>query len=557
MSSTSSRATCGAFPPAGTRPVPARRNRPAAINLDGDLASVIRPADRIHGAGAPRPLLAAGLAILTLLVAATPAAAAPRTVGGRATHVVQFRADVGQAAAARIVEAAGGRPVAPLPLIRGLGARLSRRAAVRLARDPRVRAVTPNGRVAPQARGVDASALASSYPRSVLAPSAWSVATGRAVTVAVIDTGVDGAKPDFEAADGSSRVVGSAVVNPLATTAEDRYGHGTHVAGIIAGDGTRRSAGDPERGRYIGIAPEANLVSVKIADDDGGATVLDAIYGLQFVVDHKDEYGIRVVNLSLESAVAQSYRTDPLDAAVEAAWFHGIVVVAAGGNRGSSPDAVEHAPGNDPYAITVGAVDDQGTPGRADDAVAPWSSRGTTQDGFTKPDVTAPGSHIVSALPSGSTYARLCPTCVVGQSYIRAGGTSMAAPVVSGIAALMLQAHPTWTPDQVKQALRRSAEMVGSPIGEVSAIGVLLSGGDAASANQGLVPNGLVDPATGAIDYSRSTWSRSSWSGAPSSLAAGWARSSWSCDCSRLGGGAVDPARSSWSRSSWSIRWDG
>jgi serine protease AprX len=502
-------------------------------------------------------LLTALIAVLALLVATAPAGAAPRTVGARATHVVQFRGDVGQAAAARIVEAAGGRAGAPLPLIRGLGARLSRRAAVRLARDPRVRAVTPNGRVASQAHGVDASALASSYPHTVLAPSVWSVATGRGVTVAVIDTGIDGANPDFKAADGSSRVIGSAVVNPLATTAADSYGHGTHVAGIIAGDGTRRSAGDPERGHYIGIAPEANLVSVKIADDDGGATVLDAIYGLQFVVDHKDEYGIRVVNLSLESAVAQSYRSDPLDAAVEAAWFQGIVVVAAGGNRGSSPDAVEHAPGNDPYAITVGAADDQGTPGRADDAVAPWSSRGTTQDGFAKPDVTAPGSHIVSALPAGSTYARLCPTCVVGQSYIRAGGTSMAAPVVSGIAALMLQAHPTWTPDQVKQALRRSAEMVGSPIREVSAIGVLLSSRNAASANQGLVPNALVDPATGAIDYSRSSWSRSSWSGAPSSLAAGWARSSWSCDCSRLGGGAVDPARSSWSRSSWSTRWGG
>jgi serine protease AprX len=533
--------------------------RPAgATDLDGELPTVICPTDRLRGPGASRrALVTALLTVLALLVAAVPAGAAPRTAGARATHIVEFRAGIGRTAAARIVRAAGGQPGAALPLIRGLGARLSRRAAVRLARDPRVRAVTRNGRVAPQARRVDASALASSYPRSVLAPASWSVATGRGVTVAVIDTGIDGANPDLEAADGSSRVIGSAVVNPLAASAEDRYGHGTHVAGIIAGDGTRRGVGDPERGRYIGIAPEANLVSVKIADDNGGATVLDAIYGLQFVVDHRDDYGIRVVNLSLESTVARSYRTDPLDAAVEAAWFAGIVVVAAAGNRGSGPDAVQHAPGNDPYAITVGAVDDKGTPGRADDAVAPWSGRGTTQDGFAKPDVTAPGSRIVSVLPAGSAYARLCPTCVVGQSYIRAGGTSMAAPVVSGIAALMLQAHPTWTPDQVKQALRRSAEMVGSPIGEVSAIGVLLSGGDPASAEQGLVPNGLVDPATGAIDYDRSSWSRSSWSGAPGSLAAGWARSSWSCDCSRLGGGAVDPARSSWSRSSWSTRWGG
>jgi serine protease AprX len=514
------------------------------------MTPVICPADSARAARA-----AALAALLAFLVAAAPAAAAPTTAGARATHIVQFRAGVGQAAAARTVRAAGGRPGAPVPLIRGLGARLSHRAAARLAHDRRVRAVTRNGRVAPQAQAIDTSSLASSYPRTVLAPDAWSAATGRGVTVAVIDTGVDGGKPDFKAADGSSRVIGSAVVNPLATTADDRYGHGTHVAGIIAGDGTRRDVGDPERGSYIGVAPEANLVSVKIADDEGGATVLDAIYGLQFVVDHKDEYGIRVVNLSLESTDAGSYRTDPLDAAVEAAWFNGIVVVAAAGNRGSSPDAVQHAPGNDPYAITVGAVDDQGTASRSDDTVAPWSSRGRTQDGFAKPDVTAPGSHIVSALPAGSAYAQLCPTCVVGQSYIRAGGTSMAAPVVSGVAALMLQAHPTWTPNQVKQALRRSAEMVSSPIGEVSTTGVLLSSWNPTSANQGLVPNTLVDAATGQIDYTRSSWSRSSWSDASGSLlAAGWARSSWSCNCSTLAGGAVDPARSSWSRSSWSTR---
>ena len=114
-------------------------------------------------------------------------------------------------------------------------------------------------------------------------------------------------------------MIGSAVINPAAHGASDRFGHGTHVAGIIAGDGRRRT--DALAGRYVGIAPDANLVSIKIDDDQGNATVLDAIYGLQFAVDHKDEYGIRVVNLSLESAVAGSYKTDPLDAAVEAAWF--------------------------------------------------------------------------------------------------------------------------------------------------------------------------------------------------------------------------------------------
>src|SRR5207244_3812652 len=119
---------------------------------------------------------------------------------------------------------------------------------------------------------------------------------------------------------------------------------------------------------------------VKVSDDAGNATVLDVIYGLQFAVDHKDDYGIRVINLSLQSTEAESYRTDPLDAAVEAAWFDGITVVAAAGNRGIADDAVDYAPGNDPYVITVGAIDDQATLTSDDDLQASWSSRGVTQD---------------------------------------------------------------------------------------------------------------------------------------------------------------------------------
>jgi serine protease AprX len=505
-----------------------------------------------------RPTWMAGfallIAVLAVLAGASQAAAAPRTPGARATDIVQFRDGVSQAVAERIVRRAGGRPVARVALIHAIGARLNRRAAARLARDARVHAVSRNGRAAPQGSLVNAGQLVSSYPGAVQAPDAWSGATGKGVGVAVIDTGIDGSRPDFKNATGGSRVIGSAVVNPLATSATDTYGHGTHVAGIIAGDGTKRDSGSMN-GKYIGIAPGANLVSVKIADDNGEATVLDAIYGLQFAVDHESDYNIRVVNLSLESTVAESYTTDPLDAAVEAAWFNGIVVVAAAGNRGSDPDAVSHAPGNDPYAITVGATDDQGTVSRSDDTLAPWSSRGVTQDGFTKPDVTAPGSHMVSTVPPGSTYTQQCPACMVGDDYMRLGGTSMAAPVVSGIAALMLQTHPSWTPDQVKKAVMRSAETSPGQIGEVTTTGTLWQSWSPTGANRDLTPNTLVDPTTGAIDYTRSSWSRSSWSGAPAGLQAGWARSSWSCDCSETADGGVDPTRSSWSRSSWSTFW--
>jgi serine protease AprX len=385
---------------------------------------------------------------------------------------------------------------------------------------------------------------------------AWGSATGKGVGVAVIDTGIAGDLVDFKGDDGNSRVVASVVTNRGATTATDTYGHGTHVAGILAGDGTQRHWSDPLDGDYVGIAPEANLISVKASDDAGNATVLDVIYGLQFVVDHRADLNIRVVNLSLESTVQQSYKADPLDAAVESAWFHGIVVVAAAGNHGATPEAANYAPGNDPFVISVGAVDDQGTKQIGDDVPADWSSVGRTQDGFAKPEIMAPGAHMVSTLAPGSVFAGLCPTCIVGGQYIRAGGTSMAAPVVSGVAALVLQRHPDWTPDQVKATLVGTARALPSTnVPEVNAANAVWAYSPRAGRQVGVIPqNALVDGSTGDIDYSRSSWSRSSWSSAPDPLSAAFARSSWSCDCSSADA-AVDPSRSSWSRSSWSTKW--
>jgi serine protease AprX len=378
--------------------------------------------------------------------------------------------------------------------------------------------------------------------------------------VAVIDTGIAGGMPDFRSPGSSaSRVIASAVTNPDARTPGDTYGHGTHVAGIIAGNGWARSSSDPVRGKYVGIAPDANLVSVKVSDDDGDATVLDVIYGLQFVVDNKAAYNIRVVNLSLESSAPGSYKTDPLDAAVESAWFKGIVVVAAAGNRGSAPDAVSYAPGNDPYAITVGAYDDQASLLDGDDSRPAWSSRGTTADGFAKPDIHAPGSGIVSTLAPNSAFSRMCPSCVVDGQMIRAGGTSMAAPMISGVVALMLQYYPNLTPNQVKGVLKSTARTINGKYPAVEAYDALKAVyyNRVSSANQGLTPNTLVDAATGDIDYTRSSWSRSSWSTANDGLTADFARSSWSrSSWSSTSSDGVDVARSSWSRSSWSTSWD-
>ena len=329
-----------------------------------------------------------------LLALAVAVLAAPAQAASRApTHIVQLRPDVSLYEGRAIVRAAGGRVTGALPIIHGLAASLPAGAGSELFGDPAVAGLTINAGVRnsnlPDAVGTGAPATA--YPYSVLAPRAWASATGRGVGVAVIDTGIDGSLPDFWDTRGGSRVVASAVTNPDAKTAGDAYGHGTHVAGIIAGNGSNRTASDPLAGRYMGIAPEADLISVKVGDDDGNATVLDVIYGLQFAVEHKDAYNIRVVNLSLESTVAQSYRTDPLDAAVESAHFHGILVVAAAGNHGRTPEAANFAPGNDPFALTVGAVDDKATADRSDDAYTEWSSVGETQDGVSKPEIAAPG----------------------------------------------------------------------------------------------------------------------------------------------------------------------
>ena len=209
----------------------------------------------------------------------------------------------------------------------------------------------------------------------------------------------------------------------------------------------------PPYGAYVGIAPEADLIALKVADDAGDATMVDVITALQYVVNHKVDLGIRVVNISMSSDTRASYVDDPIDAAVEYAWHSGIVVVVAAGNRGTAADAVQYPPGNDPYVISVGATDELGTPDPGDDVTAAFSSRGVTQDGAAKPEVLAPGAHIVAPLSMGSAFQALCPSCVVGDDYFRMGGTSMSAPVVAGAAALLLQARPDLNPDQIKGLL--------------------------------------------------------------------------------------------------------
>ena len=195
---------------------------------------------------------------------------------------------------------------------------------------------------------------------------------------------------------------------------------------------------------------------MRVSDDAGRATASDVVAGLQWVYENAGKYGIRVVNLSLNSSVAASYLTDPLCAAVEMLWLRGIVVVVAAGNNGT---ATLFPPANDPFVITVGATDDAGTATLADDTIASFSAYGITEAGFAKPDLVTPGRNIIAFMPGNKNLriAKDHPAHKVTDSYFRMSGTSMSAPMVSGAVALLLQDEPTLTPDQVKYRLLSTA----------------------------------------------------------------------------------------------------
>ena len=480
--------------------------------------------------------------------------------------LAQFKPGVSETQAREIVRANNGKVTDRLPAIGGLAVKLSAKHARALKTANGVLNVTLNTKVKNTSIDSGNGAL-TTYAQTVGADQLHAAGlTGKGVGVAVIDSGIAGDHPDFKNADGSSRVT-NVIANPGATRPGDEVGHGTHVASIVAGNSNNRPAGDPLKGSYTGIAPDADLVAVKTADDDGRSSVLDVINGLQFVVDHKDELGVQVVNLSVSSDTPDSYVNDPLDAAVEFAWHAGLVVVAAAGNRGDAADAVQYAPGNDPYAISVGAIDENGTQTPSDDTVASFSSRGVTQDGFAKPDVLAPGAHIVAAAAAGSAFAAACPQCITDGQYFKMGGTSMAAPVVAGAAALILQARPDLNPDQVKAILISAATTTAA--GPELDVARALNAAPGAGANQGLTPNETVyaaltaaglDPTRAtwtkatwnSATWTRATWSSATWTSVQDGLAADWARASWVCDACVGGVNGADPTSSTWSQSTWS-----
>ena len=265
---------------------------------------------------------------------------------------------------------------------------------------------------------------------------------GSGVGVALIDSGVADV-PDLH-----NRVV-ARVDFTEQRDGLDTFGHGTHMAGLIVGDGTSSA------GQWVGAAPGADLISLKVASWNGATDTSSVIAALRWVVTNRARYNIRVVNISFGTDASQTYRSDPLDRAVERVWEAGVVVVVSAGNQGPLGSITK--PGDDPRILTVGAYDDANTLDSEDDRVAAFSSRGPTQDGVAKPDIVAPGVSIVSTRAPDSTIDVFSPMARLDGNYFKGTGTSQSAAIVSGIAALVIQANPALTPDDVKGILLDTA----------------------------------------------------------------------------------------------------
>ncbi|MFZ5824219.1 MAG: S8 family peptidase [Bacillota bacterium] len=402
--------------------------------------------------------------------------------------------------------ALGARITARWSMINSFAAEVPARSVSALAKNPGVRAVLSSSPTVSTAT-VDETRLKSAYPYAVRAEEAWRAGyTGSGVTIAIVDSGVhtaDGTNSDF-----GGRISHSVSFHKNAAFTTDRFGHGTHVAAIAAGNG---QTGD---GAYTGIAPGANLINVKFSDDEGRASEEDLINALQWVYDHREAYNIRIVNISSTVSTQQSYLESATSAAVEQLWAAGLVVVVSAGNRGGEDCATCYAPAHDPFVISVGAVDDAGTRSLTDDFAKEWSSAGETLDGHMKPDITAPGAHVTAYMPTGSLRTK-APDNIVDHSYFRMGGTSMAAPVVSGSVALLLEARPDLTPNQVKWLLTKTARTYqGQPSGTPGALDIweaINYSGSIGEANQNLKMSPLLDPMSGTINYSNTLWGNTLW----------------------------------------------
>jgi serine protease AprX len=438
------------------------------------LAPASSPGYGVTWGGPPR---AAGRALTVVAAAAMiagmagPAVASTAPVPSAADPVsviVQELPGSGDAPE-RAVAALGGEVVRSLDVIGGFEAKVPGDRLGVLRATAGVKDVTENASVTLSSTEVDDQAgLNGSLQRITHemtgASAMWDAGfTGAGVDVALIDSGV----VPVQGLTGSGKVVVGPDISLEAFACDgstcqkspayglDTYGHGTHLAGIIAGKDGSGTVTGATTGEFDGVAPDARIVSIKVADAQGRTDVSQAISAIDWVIKNRKKNGlnIRVLNMSFGTDGVQAYQLDPLAYAAEQAWLKGIVVVVAAGNEGNGSTKLDN-PAYDPYLIAVGGSDGRGTATTDDDIVADWSARG---DGVRNPDVVAPGQSVVSLrVPNGQLDAAY-PGARTGERFFRGSGTSQAAAVVSGAAALLLQQRPGLKPDQVKALLTGTA----------------------------------------------------------------------------------------------------
>jgi serine protease AprX len=469
--------------------------------------------------------LAAPIIILALLIgtAWTGRASVARVDVDPALHsgdlaLIQVAAGTAWTVAADLTSA-GATDVAAFDSVNVVSARVSDRSLATIATERAVLRATTDARVTAVwggNNGRDLDVVGSASKKDSLgiaaidAPNAWSRSTGAGIVVALMDTGI-GTHPDLPAGKVLARVnfAGTAGVGL------DPAGHGTHLAGVIAAHGNT----------FRGVAPDARLVDIRVLDQNGDGTLHNVVAGFDWLLKNRKALSIRVLNLSLGTTQRSSYHADLLAALAESAWFSGIAVVAAAGNDGPVPGTIA-TPGADPFVITAGSFDDQGTPSTQDDRESAFSSRGPTVDGFAKPDVLAPGRRVASLRANGLLLELDRPGRVVANAnvnannrdnanlYIRMSGTSVSSAMVSGVAALVLSAHTDYTPTKTKGALVASGRSLsGSVSRAVTATTALTE--RPSTVNRLLVPSRLLMTTlvNSGVAGSGTTWEGVTWEG--------------------------------------------
>ena len=545
--------------------------------------------------------------LFTALAGACSGAAAAAASGASSlnspmvTVIIHGNGQASPATVANAVRDLGGRLTYPLGILDGGVAVMPSAQLATLTGESWVETATPDGKLQLDSTlgSYDPTAdIGSLYNTEQIAgiQSAWSKgATGQGVGVALIDTGVT----PVRGLDGAAQVWNGPDLsfdsqNP-ALTQLDEFGHGTHMAGIIAGNDTYGASTNfvGNTSQFTGVAPNSHVINVKVGDENGVVDVSQVLAAIDWVVQHRNDPGvnIRVLNLSFGTDSTQPYVLDPLAFAAETAWHNGIVVVAAVGNGGNSTPSVND-PSTDPYVIAVGAADTQGTLTTSDDTVASFSASGNLT---RTPDVVAPGVHIESLRDPGSVIdSAYGSSATVGAPprFFKGSGTSQATAVVSGAAADILSTHPSWSPDQVKYALTNSAtRLSGQPAtlqgsGEInvgkavdtSALALALfskqifvpstglgslegsrgtlhvaSSGVTLGGEQDIFGNAFNSTAMAAAEASGASWGGGTWNGA-SWGGASWAGTNWQ----GASWGGASWAGTSWAAGTWAgASWGG